>query len=121
MSTPPAITVAPGSDRVRLAALAVDAAREVDGVAGLDTGPDGLLITSSGSTSVIGARVLAEHGGRYSIELGLQACLVPLNALAETVRGCVVRAITHAGLGPQLGGVSVVFCDISSPETSERS
>lgn len=115
MSDPTAY-VAPGSDRVRLAALAIDAAVAVDGVTAADAGPHLLHVTTSGATSVIGARVVAEPGG-YSIDLGLCARLVPLEALAESVRSCVTRAVTHAGLGERVGAVSVTFHDVADPAT----
>jgi hypothetical protein len=108
-------TVAPGSARVRLAALALEAARAVDGVVAADAGPNTRHITTSGSTTVLGVLVVAESGGGYSIDLGLQARLVPLGALADAVRTSVVGSITRAGLGDLLGPVSVTFHDIAGP------
>lgn len=109
-------TVAPGSARVRLAALALEAARAVDGVLAADVGPHATHITTSGSITVLGVLVVAEPEGRYSIDLGLQARLVPLGALADAVRARVVRSVTRAGLADLIGAVSVTFHDVAAPE-----
>jgi len=108
-------TVAPGSARVRLAALALEAARAVDGVLAADAGPAATHVTVSGATTVLGVLVVAEPGGRYSIDLGLQARLVPLGALADAVRASVVRSITRAGLAELVGAVGVTFHDVAAP------
>lgn len=107
------VHVAPGSDRVRLAALAVDAATGVDGVSAADAGPALLHVTISGATEVIGALVVAEPEGRYSVDLGLRAFLVPLGPVADSVRAHVVRAATDAGLGERVGAISVTFHDVA--------
>lgn len=104
-----------GSDRVRLAAQAVDGATRVDGVTAADAGPRGLHVTNSGSTVVVGALVVAEPGGRYSIDLGLCAQLVPLEALADRVREGVARSAVGAGLGDRVGAISVTFHDLAAP------
>ncbi len=109
-------TVAPGSVRVRLAVLALDAARAVEGVVAGDAGPNATHTTTSGSTTVPGVLVAAESGGGYSIDLGLQARLVPLGALADAVRASVVDSITRAGLGDLLGAVNVTFHDLAAHE-----
>lgn len=100
----------PGSDRVRLAVVALGAARGVEGVVGGEAGPNGLLVTSGpGGEALAGVRVIAEPGGRYSVDLGLNAALVPLHPLGATVRDRLTRAVEAAGLGDQLGTVSVAF------------
>lgn len=109
--------VAPGSDRVRLAVLALDAALSLDGVASPDAGPHGMHVTASRAGAIVGALVVAEPGGRYSIDLGLRARLVPLDALADTVRESVTRAVTSAGLEARLGAISVIFHDVTDPTT----
>ena len=108
-------TVAPGSARVRLAAWALAAAQAVDGVLAADAGPTATHVTVSGSTTVLGVLVVAEPGGRYSIDLGLRARLVPLGALADAVRASVVRSITRAGLADLIGPVGVTFHDVAAP------
>ncbi len=106
---------APGSDRARLAALAVRGATGVLGITAVDAGPRGLHVTNSGSTAVVGALVVAEPGGRYSIDLGLCAQLVPLDALADRVREGVARSAGGAGLGDRVGAISVTFHDVAAP------
>lgn len=108
-------TVAPGSPRVRLAALALEAALAVDGVLAADAGPGSTHVTTSGSTSLPGVLVVAESAGHYSIDLGLRARLVPLAALADAVRARVVRSITRAGLGDLIGAIGVTFHDVVAP------
>ena len=115
MSAPPTLVV-PGSDRVRLAALAIGAATGVDGVDAADAGPRVVHVTSSGDAVVVGALVVAEPGGRYSIDLGLRAELVPLAALAERVRARVTRSATHAGFGDRVGTIGITFHDVAAPQ-----
>jgi len=106
------IAVVPGSVRVRLARVALDAALTVDGVLAPDAGPRGRHVTVSGATVVRGVGVAAEPEGRYSVDLGLRARLVPLPALADAVRERVTRAARLAGLGEVLGTTNVAFHDL---------
>lgn len=106
------LLVASGSDRVRLAAVAVDAATRVPGVVAVDPGPARTHLTTSGAVEIPGVSVVAEPGGRYSVDLGLCARLVPLEALAEAVGEHVAAAADSAGLGHRLGTTSVTFHDV---------
>lgn len=109
----PAPAAAPGSSRVQLAVVALRAACGVSGVLGGEAGPGGLLVTEGPVGELLpGVRVVAEPGGRYSVELGLRAGLVPLHALGDAVRGALTRAVDAAGLGRQLGTVSVAVLAI---------
>lgn len=110
MSVPAAS--APGSPRVRLARLALDAALSVDGVVAADAGPSGLHVTAGGTSLVRGVRVAAEPGGRYSVDLGLRARVVALPALADAVRARVARNALLAGSGHELGEIGVTFHDV---------
>jgi hypothetical protein len=109
-------SAAPGSDRVRLATLALHAACSVDGVLTGEAGPSGLLVTSvPGGDRLDGVQAVAEPDGRYSVEVGLRARLVPLPALAAAVRARITQAATAAGLESQLGPVSVAFFALDHP------
>lgn len=103
---------APGSIRVQLAELALDAALAVPGVVGADAGPRGLHATASGTTVVQGVRVAAESGGRYTVDLGLRARLVALPALGDAVRERLERSILRAGLSERVGAVGITFHDV---------
>ena len=103
----------PGSSRVQLAEVALRAACGVPGVLSGEAGPGGLLVTEGpGGELLTGVRVVAEPGGRYSVELGLRSGLVPLHPLGEAVRGALTGAAGAAGLERQLGTVSVAVLDI---------
>ena len=108
-------TVAPGSDRVRIASLALQAALGVDGVTAADQGPQVTHVTVSGSTVIHGVRVVAESPGRFSVDLGLRARLVPLHALADAVRSRVDASAAEAGLGERVGATTVTFHEIEAP------
>lgn len=116
--SPPEPTV-PGSDRVRLAESALEAAMSVDGVTGAHAGSVGLLQTISGSSRFAGVRVVAHVEGRYSVELGLRARMVPLNPLAGAVRDRVGQRATRDGLRERLGPVSVTFFDLGESDAGE--
>lgn len=111
-------TVVPGTPRTRLARLALDAARSVDDVLTGDPGPRGLLVTGEGPTALLGVRAIAEPGGGYAVDLGLQARLVPLEALADRVRAAVAERARREGLGSELGPVSVTFHDVVDPDAA---
>ena len=107
---PPLVeSTARGGDRARLASVALGAALSVDGVLAADAGPRGLHATASGGTLVRGVRVVAEPGGRYGVELGLQAGVEPLQPLADRIRERVRRRAEATGLAARLGPVSVTF------------
>lgn len=78
----------------------------------MDAGPARRHATTSGAVEVAGVSVVAESGGRYSVELGLCAQLVPLEALADAVSDQVAAAAASAGLGDRLGTTSVTFHDL---------
>jgi len=103
---------APGTHRARLATLALDAALAVDGIVAADAGPRGMHVTAMEGRVLRGVRVAAEPGGRYSVDLGLQALLEPLEPLAERVRGSVRRSAESDGTADRLGAVTVTFHDV---------
>jgi len=108
---------ASGTVRTRLAAVALEAAAGVDGVVGGDAGPNRLHVTESGSGGPLaGVRAVAEPDGGYAVDLGLRAGLVPLEALAHRVRLAVHGAAGAAGLGTELGPISVTFHDVVDPD-----
>lgn len=102
----------PGTPRTRLARLAAEAALAVDGVLGVDAGPHGMHVTGERGSLVRGVRVIAEPGGRHSVDLGLLASPVPLLPLGGQVRERVQAAARSAGLQDQLGEISVTFHDV---------
>jgi len=112
--------LASGTVRTRLAAVALEAAAGVDGVVGGDAGPNRLHVTESGPGGsggpLAGVRAVAEPGGGYAVDLGLRAGLVPLEALAHRVRLAVHGAAGAAGLGTELGPISVTFHDVVDPD-----
>jgi len=109
--------LASGTVRTRLAAVALEAAAGVDGVVGGDAGPNRLHVTESGSGGPLaGVRAVAEPDGGYAVDLGLRAGLVPLEALADRVRLAVHGAAGAAGLGGELGPISVTFHDVVDPD-----
>lgn len=114
------IPTAPGSDRVRLAHLALDAALAVDGVHAADAGPRGMHLTVSGASVVRGVRVAAEPGGRYSVDLGLRARMVALPALADAVRARIARSAQIAGSEDLVGSISVTFHDVVDDRSARR-
>jgi hypothetical protein len=98
------------SPRLALAALARDTALSVDGVIALDAGIGGLFVTAGGGERVPGVRCLAAPGGGYDIALRLVCRLVPLTALADTVRKAVVTAASMARL--ELATVTITVADV---------
>ena len=101
------------SARVRLAHLALEAARNVPGVVGTDVGPGGLCVTADPPHGVLhGVSVIAQADRRYEISMCLTAKLVPLLALGEAVANAVRRRIERDGLASLLGEVYVQFAEV---------
>ena len=92
-----------GSPRTLLEAVARSGALSTPGVAGL-----------AGSEVV----VVAQDAQRYAVDLELRAKLVPLAALIERVEARVRAAATTAGVGDQLGELTVRVVDIADPTDS---
>ena len=107
----------PGSVRVRVARAGLEAALEVPGVLGSDPGPSGVRVTADpASGPLIGVSATAQSDDRYAIDLSLVADLVPLPALAETVRARVRGRADHEQLGAELGAVNVEFASVVTAE-----
>jgi hypothetical protein len=94
-----------GSERVRLARLARDAALRVPGVVATDAGPSGVLITEGAQERLEGVLCVATKDGGYDVTLRLVCGLVPLLALGEAVQAAVRRSA-------DLVGVSVENVDV---------
>jgi hypothetical protein len=92
--------------RDRLAQAALDAALEVEGVAGLASPTPG---RSSLGPLFAGIDVVAEGRDRYGLTLHLAAHLVPLIPLADAVRDAVATAAQRDGLADELGRIDVRF------------
>jgi hypothetical protein len=110
------------SPRVRFAHLALDAALNVAGVQGADAGPNRLCLTGDPPGGTLrGVSVIAQRGGRYSVDLCLVAGIVPLIELAAEVRRRVTARVAREGLGDQLGDVNVQFSEVlSAAEIAEQ-
>jgi hypothetical protein len=101
------------SVRVRVARAALQAALEVPGVLGSDSGPSGRRVTADpDSGPLIGVLATAQSDGRYAVDLSLVADMVPLPALAEEVRARVRRRVDDEELGEVLGVVNVEFASV---------
>ena len=96
-----------GSERLRLARLARDAALSVSGVVATDPGPTGLVVTVAGGQRLEGVLCAATKDGGYDITLRLICRLVPLPALSEQVKAAVRRAADAAGLPVETVSVHV--------------
>ena len=102
-----------GSARARLAQLALEAAEKVPGVVGTDAGPGALCVTADPEDGVMrGVSVIAQADDRYEVNLCLNAKLVPLPALGETIASAVGRRVEREGLGALLGEVHVEFAQV---------
>ena len=106
------------SVRVRVARAALQAALEVPGVLGSDSGPSGRRVTADpASGPLIGVLATAQSDGLYAADLSLVADMVPLPALAEEVRARVRRRVDGEELGDVLGVVNVEFaCVLTADE-----
>jgi uncharacterized alkaline shock family protein YloU len=101
------------SVRVRVARAALQAALEVPGVLGSDSGSSrGRVTADPDSGPLIGVLVTAQSDGRYAVDLSLVADMVPLPALAEEVRARVRRRVGDEELGDVLGVVNVEFASV---------
>jgi len=105
------------SVRVRVARSALQAALEVPGVLGSDSGPSGRRVTADpASGPLIGVLATSQSDGRYAADLSLVADMVPLPALAEEVRARVRKRVDGEQLGDVLGAVNVEFAYVVTAE-----
>lgn len=105
------------SVRVRVARAALQAALEVPGVLGSDSGPSGRRVTADpASGPLIGVLASAQSDGRYAADLSLVADMVPLLALAAEVRARVRKRVDGEQLGDVLGAVNVEFASVVTAE-----
>ena len=105
------------SVRVRVARAALQAALEVPGVLGSDSGPSGRRVTADpASGPLIGVLATAQSDGRYAVDLSLVADMVPLPALAEAVRARVRKRVDGEQLADVLGAVNVEFASVVTAE-----
>ena len=122
---PPAALAPPlqsrGSDRVRLARLALDAALVVPDVLGAEAGVHGVRVTADPPAGPLrGVSVIAQADGRYAVDLRLVARIVPLVTLGEEVRRRVQASALRDGLADRLGTVNVEFARLLTPEEARR-
>jgi len=101
------------SERVELASIAADAAAAVPGVAAAARDPLRRWKTSDGDMALEGVVCLPLAGGGYVVELHLVAELVPLPALAETIRDSIDSRISKTALGGALRRIDVTFEDVT--------
>lgn len=106
--------MAPGSRRLEVAELALEAALGVPDVLAGDAGEDGLRVTAAAPDRVLrGVSAVAQADGRYCVDLRLIAGLVPLFELGDEVRRRVRHAAAEAGLAGCVGEVNVEFSSVS--------
>lgn len=96
-----------GSERMRLARLARDAALRVPGVVGTDAGPSGVLITEDAHQRLDGVLCVATKDGGYDVTLRLICGLVPLLPLGDAVKAAVQRGADLAALPVEAVNVQV--------------
>jgi hypothetical protein len=105
-----------GSDRVRLARLALEAALAVPNVVAAEAGLHGMCVIADRAGGVLrGVSVTADGGGRYAVDLCLVACVAPLVPLGEEVRRRVQASAQRNGLADELSTVSVEFARVLTP------
>jgi len=105
------------SARVRVARAALQAALDVPGVLGSDSGPSGARVTADPAFGALtGVLATAQSDGRYAVDLSLVADMVPLPALAEEVRAHVRKRVNGEQLGTVLGAVNVEFASVVTAE-----
>jgi hypothetical protein len=105
------------SVRVRVARAALQAALELPGVLGSDSGPSSGRVTADpDSGPLIGVLATAQSDGRYAVDLSLVADMVPLPALADEVRARVRGRLDGEELGDVLGAVNVEFAYVVTAE-----
>jgi len=86
-------------------------------VLGSDPGPSGVRVTADpASGPLIGVSATAQSDDRYAIDLSLVGDMVPLPALAETVRARVRTRADGEQLGAVLGAVNVEFASVVTAE-----
>lgn len=110
------MSVAPGSDRVRLARVVLDAVLAVPDVLAVDSGPRGQHATASAGGVVRGVLVVAAGGGTYTVDVGVRARMVALPPLADAIRERIRRSAQIAGDDARLGAIGVTFHDVLDPE-----
>jgi hypothetical protein len=101
-----------GSARLRLAALASDAALAVPGVVRLTSGTGGTFVTSGSGERVEGVLCTSGASDAYDVSLRIVCAVVPLQRLGESVIAAVRRAAAIHGL--PLGFVSVDVWDLET-------
>jgi hypothetical protein len=104
----------PVSGRVGLARLAAQAIALTAGVTAT-AGPAGRWRTVGSGQTIPGVLAVEDGRGHVEIELHLVARWppqMPLERLGEQVRGRLRRSAAIAGIGAQLGAVSVAFDDV---------
>jgi hypothetical protein len=103
-----------GSERLRLARLAREAALRVPGVVATDTGPMGLFITVGEGQRLEGVVCVAAPGDGYELSLRLVCGLVSLPALGQRVQAAVLAAGARVEI--PVASVSVHIAEIVDPE-----
>lgn len=98
-----------------LGEVARDAALTVDGVADVERGVVGAVVSLPGGRSLPGVMVVGRADGRYDVGLALVARPVRLGPLAERVREVVAAAARSAGVAGALGRIDVGFADLEGP------
>jgi hypothetical protein len=110
----------PGSRRLDVAEVALEAALGVPDVLAGEAGADGLRVTAIAPDRVLrGVSAIAQADGRYCVDLRLVAGLVPLFELGDEVRRHVRRAATEAGLGDHVGDINVEFASVATGEDAD--
>ena len=112
--SPASPQVAEPTDRMLMARAALDAALAEAGVMHGHDGGDGRYATPVDAERLPGVVVVAERGGRYSVDLYLTAALVPLEPLADRIRQGVEAGVASIGLEERLGDVNVNFLAIEN-------
>lgn len=108
---------APGSVRLRLARLALQAALGLPEVLEGDPGRGRLRVTSDPPAGLlVGVSVIAQPDGRYGVDLSLIAEMVSLPELAEQVRARVRERARRGGLARDLGSINVEFASVKTRE-----
>lgn len=110
----------PGSRRLDVAEVALEAALGLPDVLDGDGGTDGLRVTAMAPGRVLrGVSAIAQPDGRYCVDLRLVAGLVPLFELGDEVRRRVLRAAAEAGLGDHIGDINVEFSSVATGEDAD--
>lgn len=113
----PPLAVGIPSPRVRLARLALDAALAISDIVRSDAGMHGLRVTIDPPAGLLrGVSVTAQDDGRYVVDLGLVARMVPLLPLGDEVRRRVESRAALEGLRDNVGAMNVEFADLAIRE-----